>query len=486
MVEDFPLAMYVTYPEGEQVVSAITSIDVNWPMFDIHQSGLEYGFIDGDSDELFYHSVDNYSIDAANAIDLERQEDVLWYVQSDGNLYQYNRATDEEQVFEILADAQFTEVAIDETGQADIWLYDQANHQLVHFDADQQQNNIIALLDNLAVNGLAISEDNFLILAKENELGVVLHYQVEGHALEHQGSWYLEGFGAAEFNDIGLMPDGRIAVSTTDKEHNIFLVMDKSKLIGAGPIEDSFELVLSMQHPLEDDIKQPSGLWSLQDSSWMMVTDQAEMFALDESFTITEKVNIEFDSINCNQGCTEAIVGGIDEFFVLTDSSLVGQFNKQDSNYSLTQEHQINVENEAGESYRYSGLGKDEISGEYYLVPDQGGDDQQDVLIVLNADFSLKEKHPITFNGEPEGSIFEYDAQGVQYVDGHVYVLSEKYTKLIKFNLVGEILAVYDLSEEDVADPSDFAIRDGEVFILGDHENDEVVPPVSQFTIEMY
>ncbi|RZQ54475.1 hypothetical protein C1E23_03690 [Pseudoalteromonas phenolica] len=105
--------MYVTYPEGEQVVSAITSIDVNWPMFDIHQSGLEYGFIDGDLDELFYHSVDNYSINAANAIDLERQEDVLWYVQSDGNLYQYNRATDEEQVFEILADAQFTEVAID-------------------------------------------------------------------------------------------------------------------------------------------------------------------------------------------------------------------------------------------------------------------------------------------------------------------------------------------------------------------------------------
>lgn len=52
--------------------------------------------------------------------------------------------------------------------------------------------------------------------------------------------------------------------------------------------------------------------------------------------------------------------------------------------------------------------------------------------------------------------------------------------------LVGEILAVYDLSEEDVADPSDFAIRDGEVFILGDHENDEAVPPVSQFTIEMY
>ncbi|WP_165385494.1 hypothetical protein [Pseudoalteromonas phenolica] len=58
----------------------------------------------------------------------------------------------------------------------------------MHFDADKQQNNILALSDNLAVNGLAISEDNFLILDKKNERGVVLHYQVEGHVLEHQGS----------------------------------------------------------------------------------------------------------------------------------------------------------------------------------------------------------------------------------------------------------------------------------------------------------
>lgn len=486
MVEDFPLAMYVTYPDGEQVVSSITSIDVNWPMVDIHQSGLEYGFIDGDSDELFYHSVANHDLAASNASDLERQGDLLWYVDEDSKLYQYDRENEAAVAFDVLEGAEFSELAIDEQGQDNIWLYDQKGHQLVHFNADDSALQVITLSDNLEITGLSISEDNILMLAQENERAAVLHYQVAGSELTHQGSWYLAGFGESEFNDIGLMPDGRVAVSTTDTEHNLFLVMDKSQLIGQGPIEDSGELALVAQTPLAESIKQPSGLWSLQDQSWMMITDQAEMFALDANFNITEKVDVVFDSINCNQGCTEAIVGGVDEFFALTDSGLVGQFNKVDGHYRLTQEHQISVKNEEGDSYRYSGLGMDEATGEYYLVPDQSGEDQTDVLIVLNPDFSLKEKHNITFSGKAEGSIFEYDAQGVQYADGHVYVLSEKYTKLIQLNLSGEIVAVYDLSEEDVSDPSDFAIRDGEVYILGDHENDEPVPPVSRFVIELH
>ena len=73
---------------------------------------------------------------------------------------------------------------------------------------------------------------------------------------------------------------------------------------------------------------QPSGIWALADDSWMMNTDQTEMFALDANFNITEKLDIEFDSINCNQGRTEAIVGGENEFYALTDGDLVGHFLK--------------------------------------------------------------------------------------------------------------------------------------------------------------
>ena len=35
MVEDFPLAMYMAYPECEQKVSSVTSIDMNWSSFDV-------------------------------------------------------------------------------------------------------------------------------------------------------------------------------------------------------------------------------------------------------------------------------------------------------------------------------------------------------------------------------------------------------------------------------------------------------------------
>ncbi|WP_042146242.1 MULTISPECIES: hypothetical protein [unclassified Pseudoalteromonas] len=139
-----------------------------------------------------------------------------------------------------------------------------------------------------------------------------------------------------------------------------------------------------------------------------------------------------------------------------------------------------------GESYSYSDLGYDVSAQEYYLVPDQNDEDAIDELIILNSDFSLKERYDITYSGETEGSIFEYDAQDVQYHQGNVYVLSEKFTKLIKLNLVGEIVAVYDLDHEDVSDPSDIALKDGQVYVLGDHENDEPVPPLSVFDIVEY
>ena len=113
MVEEFPLAMYVTYPKGEQKVSAVTSIDVNWPSFDVFQSGVEYGYVDGDSNELFYYSVENNHDAAKNAIDLERQEDILWYVTGDNLLNRYDRAQDKLVTWQVSENSAFTELAID-------------------------------------------------------------------------------------------------------------------------------------------------------------------------------------------------------------------------------------------------------------------------------------------------------------------------------------------------------------------------------------
>lgn len=49
-----------------------------------------------------------------------------------------------------------------------------------------------------------------------------------------------------------------------------------------------------------------------------------------------------------------------------------------------------------------------------------------------------------------------------------------------------EYYLVPDQNDEDVSDPSDIALKDGQVYVLGDHENDEPVPPLSVFDIVEY
>lgn len=484
MIEGFPVALYVTYPDGEYTVDSITSIDINWPSVDIYQSGKELGFIDGASNELFYRATHQSASDVLNAVDLEPQAQQLWYVSADNSLYRYDADSGTTSSWSVNQNGEFTELAIDETGQSDVWLYDQAGHQLVHFNVDTEQVTEYNLEGEFSIAGLAISGENFLVLANNGVDHAIMHYQVADSALTHTASWQLEGFEGEFFNDVGLFPDGRVAVSTTAAEQNLYLVVDKAANQGDGPIDNDAELELVAQHPIDDAIAQPSGIWSMADGSWMLITDQAEMFALDSEFNITETYDIAFNSINCNQGCTEAIVGSAEGFYALADDGLVGYFTKSQEGYTLTQEFQINATDENDEPYDYAGLAHNPSTGEFYVVPDQDGEDEEDKLIVLDSNFSVKSTHPFSYVGEIDGSIHEFDAQGVHYHDGFIYVLSERYTKVLQLDLKGEIVNVFDFSEEDVKSPSDIAIRDGLIYIPGDHENHESVPPISVFGID--
>ena len=42
---------------------------------------------------------------------------------------------------------------------------------------------------------------------------------------------------------------------------------------------------------------------------------------------------------------------------------------------------------------------------------------------------------------------------------------------------------MYDPDYEYVSDPSDIALKNGQVYVFGDHQNDEPVPPLSVFDI---
>jgi len=407
--------------------------------------------------------------DIINAADVEVHESDYWFVSRDSFIYRYNIQSDSLDSWELDTSSIFTEITISDNTPNLVWVFDAEANNLVSFNPDTNSRKRRKIKGNMALQGISLEKDNFLILAQEGSQFAVLHYLLDDENFTHLASWYLEGFGETVFNDIALI---------------LVLVVDKSELSGVGPIEESAELQLVKQINLPEGITQPSGIWSMDDGTWMLITDQAEMYSLSADFQLLEKVAIEFESINCNQGCTEAIVGGKDKFYALTDSGLIGHFAKSNGSYKLETEYQLEEKDADGNPYEYSALAHNPDSGEFYLITDQNDEDVTDELIILDSNFSLIEKHNITYKESVENSIYSYDAQGLVLVGDALLVLSEQFTKVLKLSLEGEILEVYELDEEDVSHPSDIAVRDGQIYIIGDHENEDPVPPVSVFEIE--
>lgn len=486
LVEDFPVAIYVDYSGIGSGVGSIKRLDVNWPSIDVFPYSFEYGYIDGSDEQLTYNLLDNVPEEIDQAYDVERQDDSYWFVDGDNTLKQFDQNLSLPTEWQFSENMRFTSIAIDQEDTTNIWLYDSEAHQLVHFNSKIESTKQYSLPSSTDIVGLSISGSNLLMLGQQsNDIYIVVQYEAQGAELTPVITWQIEGFDSSEFVDVSMIPNGDIVVVTSDIENNIFLIADKSAFIGDGPIEDSGELTLVKQEPLPSEIKQPSGLWSMNDDRWLVVTDQGELFVLTEDFQFLDRVNLTFNSIDCNQGCVEAVTSDGNEFFVMTDSGVIASFSQKEQQYGITQEFLISLANDDNIAYQYAGLGYSAETGEYYLVSDQNSD-EEDVLIILNTDFTLKDKYTITYGSEVEGSIYEYDAQGVQYHDGYLYVLSQQFTKLLKMDLTGEIIASYDIDNEIVTEPSDFVFRDEHIYIIGDHENGDPVPPVAIFTLQEY
>ncbi len=483
LVQDFPITLYVEYPTGVDSLEGITSINMYGPLLHVHQSNGVIGYIDTASDSLSYKRQDYSDLALQEATDLEVQEQAYWFVSGANTVSQTGLPNGEVSTWQLKTHYKLTELAVNDQEPSKLWLFNRADHQLIHFDTATEAELVYDLKGEYEPQGLAWSGEKLLVLAGNNSDYIVAEYDTAGTSLKLTASWKLSGFNGEEFNDVSLAPDGRIIVSSNAVANNIFLVADKSELIGTGLIEHDTELQLVKQVELEQGIAQPSGIWPVKNGGWLLITDQAEVFLLDSSFKIIEKVSLQFSSIECNQGCTEAVVGTSDSFHAITDTGVIGLFVKVGSEYQLKEEVVVAATNEQGDAYEYAGLGHNEATGEFYLVTDQDGAEEEDKLIILDSTYKVINIYPITYGSESNGSIFEYDAQGVVYKDGAIYVLSQRFTKLLKLTMTGEIVSVTDLSETDVKEPSDFAIREGKIYIIGDHENNETVPPISIFEI---
>lgn len=484
LVEDFPVAQYLTYDGGAQPLTSLTSIDVNWPKIHTFQQGVEVGLIDASTESLIYRSLDIQLSALDSIVATELFEHELWYVASSNELYRRNLNNDETRYWRFGGDVSLTELAIDSENNREIWSYDAHTHQVYRFTPDTEQLLRYPLSDNMTIQGLSFTQEQLWLLAAEQGQAVVFQFEVVDEQINPANAWMVSGFDQTEFTDLTLMPDGRIAVASNDQENNLFLLADRDRLLGDGPIADSGNLVVQQRFTLPAGIKQPSGLWQWQSGGWEIVTDQAEVFSLNENLEIQSRSELVFSSINCSQGCTEAVTGTADGLFVLADSGLVGHFIQTGQGYELAREYALTLQGNDAQPLEFAGIAYDEQSNLFFLVSDSDDESQQDWLFTLDNQFNLISRQPLSYAAETEGSINEYTAQGLYFADGALWLLSEQFTKVVKLNLSAEVVAVYDLLPEDMPIPSDLVVKEGKVYLIGDHENDEPVPPLTEFIIK--
>jgi|GEM_PF-1745055 len=481
--EDFPIGKYIGYADNVEPLNSITAVDVNGPALSVLQTGVSLGVVDTTTQSLDYTAAVSVPDAHLQALDFDQSDEAVWVVNGDDQLVQ--NAPDGTPLNYWIApfESELTEVAIDEAQQI-VWAYDNKGHALLKFDIETEQWVYIQLFGEVIIKGIAINDEQVILLGEQDTQHALIALEAKNGAFTVVDGWNITGFPqGTEFNDVSFAPDGRALVSTSSPEDNLFLIVDKNRLSGEGPIADEASLALVRTIALPPSIKQPSGIYSPDGNQWLINTDQAEIILLDSDFALTTQTTLAFETVDCNQGCTEGITGSIASALVITDAGVVGKFDADPNGYSLTQEYTLDFRNQEGELFDYAGIGYDALTQQYYLISDSNDADAVDELFVLDSDFKLVSRHAITYPGETDGSINEYDAQGVQFYQGSVYFVSQAFTKFVKMNLSGGIEAVYDIDATDIAEPSDFAINNDLIYMIGDHEDDQPVPPISVYQL---
>ncbi|MDK1313202.1 hypothetical protein [Pseudoalteromonas ardens] len=484
LVEDFPVSEYLDYAPGAQPLTNLTSLDINGPDLHTFQQGIEVGTIDVSASPRVYQPLALRLTALDDIVATEQYEDELWYVTGTNEIFQRSLTSDETTSWRLETSLTITELGLDSDDNSDIWGYDANAHQVIRFKPEDEQLLLYPLSDNMTIQGVSYLEQQLWILASESGQPVVMQFDVSDEQVTQRNGWHVTGFGQAEMTDLTILSGEQVVITTNAQENNLVLLADRDKLLGDGPIEDTGELVVQNRYSLPDEIKQPSGLWYTQQGGWEIVTDQAEVYSLNADLQIQTRTELAFASIHCGQGCTEAVISKGGEIFVLADSKLIGHFTLSEQGYQLVQEYPLAFHEEGEPPFEFLGLAYDALNDRYFLVSNSDNASQQDWLFTLDSQFNLVSRQPLSYTGETAGSLNEYTAMGLYFAEDALWMVSEQFTKVIKLTLSGEIVAVYDLLPEDMTMPSDLVVKDGKIYLIGDHENGEPVPPLIELTIE--
>lgn len=473
LVEDFPLAANVRYPAAVTPIERAASLDFERGSLRVMEDGGRAGAIDV-GQELLYGTLDPHF--PPGTLDVDQEGDEQWFVTGSGTLLARNADTGNTRSFSLGDGIEFSEVAATE---GVVWLYERRNHRIHRFDMATHAASQVQLEGELkSVTGLSAEGDLLWLLGAAQPAQMVVSLRVEeGSRLVQAGAWRIHDPVFTDFNDMVRTPTDRWVVSRAGAGPQLFVLDDKERYAGPGPIADTGRLAVAATRPLPAGIAQPSGLYPRKDGTWLLVTDQGELRTMSADLgTVLSDVRVRYDSIDCVQGCTEAVVVPTDDdAYAVSDTGTVAHYRRDASGaYVKASEFRLPLP----QGTPVGGIAHDPVANRFYVVNDSESGILQDTLYVMDGKFTLLETHALRHDGA-SGNINHYRANGLVYKDGALFMVSSTFTKLLKLSPTGSILGAYEFDE--VAEPTDLAWRDGLWWVTGDHEDGAPLPPVIGF-----
>ena len=483
--EGFPLWRFARL-DGNDSLSHITSIDIEYPHAMILQKGMAFGSIDAEQADLPYTA--SAASHILHADDIDQGENEIWSVEGDENIY-LNQITANSDDYTLTKTYQyrgatFSEIAFAE-GKNQLWLYDQEAHRLGSLtltdDNEADKWNFYPLEDGIKLVDLSIVDGNLIVAYHYNNGLYTNIFEHSEDNLIYDESWQIIGYEEKMATDISLLPDGAILVAFEGDEENLYVVDREEEEPSTSPIEPSTILELDSQFAWNSAIAQPSGITPRSDGSWFVLTDQREVFIVSPDFsTIIHEGELAFADIPCIQGCTEGIAPLDDNhFFVITDSGVVGHFSVQTEGYAREAQYTLNVDD--GDTF--SGITLNQEQGYAYLVTNDSDENTQDKLYVFDSNNGFSQISQTVLSTDDDANIFAYNAEGIYYHNDQLFVVSEEFTQVLVLDLQGEVEYTLDFTQEQINAPSDIAILNDRIYIPGDHEDGEPTPDLHSYIL---
>jgi len=251
----------------------------------------------------------------------------------------------------------------------------------------------------------------------------------------------------------------------------VFLVFDVFGDIGDanvqtsphdGPLDPDRMIRSAATYPLPDVIEQPSGIEYLADrASFVINTDQAELFELSSEFdSISSKTQLMGGPLLFRQGSIEGVVAIEDSILFAGEIGHLKEWAIVNDAWSSKSEIMLPGEYDDAE---WSAIARNPETGELYLASDE-----QFQIDIFDASGAFVRSLIPEAPENSKRSLSEFMISGLDFEDGHLYVVTENFATLLKLDTDSAAIKEF-IGLEDAGEVSDLVVVNNKAYVTIDH-----------------